>query len=256
MNWKWYVGSAINAASHLLLSHRLFPITRTYPYGRSWMYDLQRFAETKDLQIAFDVGANVGQTAKGLIRYFPRASIYCFEPVSSSYTALVRTYGKFKNVRCIQKALGRSSGTASMQLRKDSESNTLINREGPEKELSGELETVSIDSLDSFCASENIGHIDILKMDVQGWEMEVLSGAQNMIDRMKIHFVYSEVAFRRTDSEMQHFAEINDLLEKKGFWLCGFYEPYRWGKHREFYGFSNALYVNPAFQRALVCASS
>ena len=38
-----------------------------------------------------------------------------------------------------------------------------------------------------------------------------------------------------------------DYLEKQGFWLCGFYDQFRWGDKKEYLGFANALYIQPDF---------
>ncbi|MFM7886566.1 MAG: hypothetical protein ACKPCM_07735 [Pseudanabaena sp.] len=49
------------------------------------------------------------------------------------------------------------------------------------------------------------------------------------------------------DRDMQHFSGINDYLGKQGFWLCGFYDQFRWGDKKEYLGFVNALYIQPDF---------
>lgn len=233
---------------HWLLSRRYIPMTRAFPRGSYWLYDAQRFAGTRNLRVAFDVGANVGQTLHGLLKYLPRADIFCFEPVSAAYSKLAANNSKFGNVRFVQKALGSLSGTGQIRLHRDSELNTLVTDGPRQDDLTGEVETISIDTLDSFCRSEGIASIDILKMDVQGWEMEVLKGAQGMLARRGIRFIYAEVGFRRADSDMQHFAELNDHMEQNGYWLCGLYDAFRWGANKEIVGFANALYIQPGFQ--------
>ncbi len=108
-------------------------------------------------------------------------------------------------------------------------------------------EQIAIETVDHYAAAHGLRHIDILKMDVQGWETEVLRGASSMLEDNRIRFVYAEVGFSRIDRDMQHFSELNDFLEERGFRLCGFYSPFRWGAHKAFLGFANALYVNPEF---------
>jgi hypothetical protein len=49
-------------------------------------------------------------------------------------------------------------------------------------------------------------------MDVQGWELEVLEGAKHMIAGQRIRFVLAEVGFRRRDSDMQYFEDLNFFL--------------------------------------------
>jgi hypothetical protein len=64
------------------------PLTRYVPPGQFWIYDVQRFAGTRDLDVIFDVGANIGQTAYGLVRYLPHAQIFCVEPVGATMERL------------------------------------------------------------------------------------------------------------------------------------------------------------------------
>ena len=54
---------------------------------------------------------------------------------------------------------------------------------------------VETETLESFCVKNNIYNIDILKMDVQGGELKVLKGAENLLINKSIDFIYSEIWF-------------------------------------------------------------
>jgi FkbM family methyltransferase len=225
----------------------MFPLTTKLPYGSDWLFDIQRFSGTKRARYIVDAGANVGQTAKIMSLYFPKASIYSFEPVASTYRQLTLELGKSRNVECIPKALGASRGREIIRLRKNTELNTLAKGNAPGTDLTGEEEEIEIVTLDEFCSSRGIPHLDILKMDVQGWELNILRGGSDLIKNRRIHYVYSEVGFKAGDAEMQHFSELDSFMEGKGFMISGFYESFRWGEHREFLGFCNVLYTDPRF---------
>lgn len=246
MNLRWYVGSRLNSALNTVLSNQAFPLTRYFPRGQNVLYDIQRFSGKKHLDILFDVGANVGQTVTGLIQYFPKSQIYCFEPVSKSFNNLFSNFSNRSNVHCIQKGLGSANGFANIVLHDNSELNTLVVN-GPREDSKIGEEKIKLETIDRFTVAENITHIDFLKMDVQGWEMQVLLGSETLLRDKRIRFIYTEVGFRRCDRDMQHFSEINDYLENKGFWLCGFYDQFRWGDKKEYLGFTNALYIQPDF---------
>jgi len=247
LNWKGRVGIAGISAMARVLSSRVLPLNGAVPRGVSWLYDMQRFAETRDLKVLFDVGANFGQTVDAMLQFFPRSSIFAFEPVASSYRELVSRHRENANVTLVNKALGASEGVGTMALHQDPELNTLVADHPRMSDLTGEVETVGIEQLDSFCTANHIESIDVLKLDVQGWELEVLRGAAQMIEKRRIRFVFSEVGFRRSDTDVQHFPVLNDYLEQNGFWLCGFYDEYRWGEKRKYLGFASALYINPDF---------
>lgn len=191
--------------------------------------------------MAFDVGANIGQTASQLIKYLHYAQIFCFEPTPSAFGALKRVYGD--KVECIPAALGRAPGSAKLSLFPDSQLNTFA-KPRVDVTASGAID-VPVITIDQFCQDRGIGNIDVLKMDVQGWEMEVLAGAADMLAARAVQFIYAEVGFRRRDTDMQSFARLNDHLDDLGYEFCGLYEQFRWGPAKTFLGFANALYALP-----------
>jgi FkbM family methyltransferase len=226
----------------------MMPLNRYIPPGLFWIYDVQRFAGTRNLQIVFDVGANIGQTACGLIQYLPNAQIFCVEPVAATMQQLKQRYAHQRNIRFVQLAFGSRRERIGIRLHRNSELNTLIQRQSCGSDLTEETETVTIETLDNFCRDNAIDCIDLLKLDVQGWELEVLRGANSLLSRNLIWFVFCEVAFRRQDT-MQYFAELNEFMQFSRFDFCGFYDTYRYGSAKQLVGFSNALYVNSNFVR-------
>ncbi|MDB9347417.1 FkbM family methyltransferase [Nodularia spumigena] len=246
MNVNYQVGRTLDIILNKIVSHPSFPLTRYFPRGKIVWYDIQRFSDKKDLNIIFDVGANIGQTANGLIQYFPKTQIYCFEPVKSSFDILHKNFSSFSNISLLQQGFGSKSEHKIINIYDDSQLNTLIVNAPRDAQKINE-EKIFLDTIDNFCLDNQIPAIDILKMDVQGWEMEILLGAMNFISQKKIKFIYTEVGFRRQDRDMQHFSEINDFLESQGYYLCGFYSLFRWGDHKQYLGFANALYVQPDY---------
>jgi FkbM family methyltransferase len=250
MNWRYLVGDIVNRAAHAVLSSRMMPLTRYIPPGQFWIYDIQRFAGTRDLPVVFDVGANIGQTVYGLVRYLPNALIFCIEPVEATMEQLKARYARHKNLRFVQLAFGSRRETINMRLHTDSELNTLIDDQPRVADLTGQTEIVTVETIDSFCRVQALDRIDILKIDVQGWELEVLRGANMMLSRNSIRFVIAEVGFRKSDTDIQQFAELNEFMQVSKFDFCGLYDTYRYGPAKQFVGFSNALYVNTSFVHA------
>jgi FkbM family methyltransferase len=252
MNINHLIGSTTSRAWNNLLSWPKFPLSAKIPREiRTWQYDVQCISGSRQFSVIFDVGANVGQTVCGLLPYFKTADIYCFEPVTSAMERLRSRYGSYHNLHFVQCALGRAPGEAEIVLHQNSELNSLVScdKQPRTADLTGETERIQIATVDEFCAHKQLSHIDIMKIDAQGWELEVLAGASELVRQNQIRFVIAEVGFRKADLDMQHFAALNDFMEANRFWLCGFYDTFYWGQRKEYLGFSNALYMNAQFGR-------
>ena len=72
----------------------------------------------------------------------------------------------------------------------------------------------------------NIKKIDILKIDVQGAEIEVLKGALDMLKKGKIKLIYTETYFEQQYVNQPLFHDISQLLYKHNFVLQDIYDPY------------------------------
>lgn len=242
-NWRYLAGAARARSVHWLLQRA--PPSRVFPRGRVWQYDLRRFLRGRDPGVIFDVGANVGQTVVGLLGYFPRSDIYSFEPVPASIAVLKQRFGREPRLHLIEAALGDVAGVASINTHRDSERDTFL----ASALASGAIE-VPVLALDGFCDEHGIAAIDILKMDVQGWELEVLRGANRMLSEQRINFVFGEVGFAASGGDAQPFSAFHAYMtEERGFIFSGLYDQYRYGPEKQFVSFGNALYCNPNFVR-------
>jgi FkbM family methyltransferase len=239
---KYRIGAALDGALQATLAARQFPLTRYVPYGVSWLYDLQRFMGSRSLGVLFDVGANTGQTLGHLLKYAPDAQIYSFEPTDSAFAALSAAFGNRRNVHLQKMALGSKSGTLALQVRANSELNTLV---AAGADPGGTTQATEVSTVDDMVARHGISHLDLLKVDVQGWEMEVMRGASRLIADHNLVFVFAEMTFRSDEKEMQQFSELHDHLEAQGFVLSGLYELKRYGPRKEFVLFANVLYLHP-----------
>lgn len=182
--------------------------------------DLKRMSHTNPLSIIFDVGANVGQTSISFSRNFPSASIYAFEPVGETYNRLQFAVRNLPKVRTFNYGLGESPGQLQVNVGEDSQFNSF-------KQIakgSYRSETVNIDSIDSFCTANKIDRIDLLKIDVEGFEIEVLKGSRALLDANSIRFVFAECVFA-PDTLHPHtsFFDLHQLLANCGFHMFASY---------------------------------
>jgi FkbM family methyltransferase len=221
-----------------LLSSSFSKFLKRYPIGRHWPFDVLRFSEGKQPTTVFDVGANTGMTSRYMRKFFPKARIHAFEPVNSTFQLLEKNLSHDPLIKLNQVALGDRDDVVPIEVDAYSQQSTFIHTANAKRTL----ESVTMIQLDSYCKSESVASIGILKMDVQGYECQVIEGAKHLIDDGKISFVYTEVGFREDDKENMPFSTIHKLLSERGFSLSGFYEPWHQGPRKEKLEFCNALY--------------
>jgi len=205
----------------------------------SWNSDEHQSRLVADAQTIFDVGANIGQSAKTYRRLFPRAEIWSFEPFPAAYKTLCRS---LSDEKFHPTALALSDRIAKTELNLGGESitNSFLRRPSH----TGKTIEVQTDTIDNFCRTRSIPHIDILKVDVEGAEERVFRGAREMFSRGAVRAVFVEVYFRPVYERMPLFWDLDAHLNKFGFGLCGLYSLY--ASQDDFLSFGNALYLQRA----------
>lgn len=116
-----------------------------------------------------DVGAFIGDHTIAYARKtWIKGRVYAFEPNPRAYECLSYNLAPYSNTVCMNKGAGREPGTISMV---DVETNggMCYAKSG------GDIEVIAIDSL-------NLTRLDYMKIDCEGYELEVLLGAENTID--------------------------------------------------------------------------
>ncbi len=197
-------------------------------------------AAGRRLATIFDVGANVGQSAERFIAHFPDAKIFCFEPMGKSAAQLEHNVRAFPNVRCFRAACGARLGEAILYSSGSSLTSTLV----PEAESFQPVETVPVTTVDATAGKLGLDRIDLLKIDAEGFDLEVLKGASTLLARKRIGAVLAEVGFGRDDHRHVLFDEVRDFLAGYGYSLFGIY-----GQQLEWNGdprlrFANALFTD------------
>lgn len=84
--------------------------------------------------------------------------------------------------------------------------------------------------------------MDLLKTDTEGFELEVIRGADRMLSG-SVRAVLAETAFNRADRRHVHFADLSAALEPHGFTFVALYDGCLNGRG---WDFGNALFVRPA----------
>lgn len=249
MNWRYIVGKSLSRFGNTILASPWMPPVKGIPYGISYPYDIKRFLRgQRTIQTIFDVGANIGQTSLFLRQHFQQAEIFAFEPINATYKILETNTKAYPQIHAFPYALGSQVGKKQVHLEENSELNSLVDRKPPATTRSQVKEEVTIETIDNFCRDRKIQGIDLLKIDVEGYELEVLRGAEETLSQHRIGLVYAEVTLNSTSSRHQNFFQLNDYLKSKGFMFSGLYEVFRWGDAKQYFGFCNALFINSSWQ--------
>lgn len=141
--------------------------------------------------IIFDVGANQGQFAKEALDWLNKeekeGKVYSFEPSKKTYSMMTNNIA---NPMHIAHNIGLGKEKTSMRLYYDEEGSGLSSLTKRDLEFVNirmdKFEIVHIDTVDNFCSQNNIIHIDLLKIDVEGHELDVLYGASKMLNNTDI----------------------------------------------------------------------
>jgi FkbM family methyltransferase len=153
----------------------------------------------------FDVGAHLGEFLSLLLKMLPSDSysIHAFEPSRFSFEKLRGTFGQIPNITLNNCGLGKSAGRA--KLFTDSEGSGMASLTRRRLDHFGisfsSMEDAEIQTLDEYCRKGQIEHIDLLKIDVEGHELDVLKGADGMLRQRRIDFVTFEFGGTDIDSK-------------------------------------------------------
>ena len=208
--------------------------------------DIRRLVPLSSVQVIFDVGANVGETVCWLRRAFPHAHIVAFEPVKATFRELERRVGHLPKVTLLNVALGAQPAVEVVHLQADSCLNSLnpsVNHPAP----AGHSEKVQVETVQNIARKLALPRIDFFKIDTEGYEIPVLTGATDCLPTTA--FIYAEIGVE-TEGRRTNFFALHEFLGRHGFAFFGLYEPYHYedGRFRR----ANALFVNPARLRAPV----
>ena len=134
------------------------------------------------------VGAHQGETVLYFAKYFPKSTIRSFEPVSSNYNLLIQNCRKLENFQAHNFALGEENKTTKIFLQGASVIHSLREDLNKPLEKDSTSEDVEVKTIDYVIKEFKTASIDLLKIDVEGYEIQVLEGARKSLAEKKINF--------------------------------------------------------------------
>ncbi len=173
--------------------------------------------------VVFDIGANVGDWSLEIRQGLEDAStIYAFEPCRQTYQRLCERVAEQTtavDVVPINAGCGDAPGHASLHVHGAlAGSNSLFDRQTLRDARPQESEVVVIHQVDRFCQEHGIAAIDLMKLDVEGAELDVLHGCQHLLAEQKIGCIQFEYGGTWIDAK-RFLAEAFTLLQGAGYTL-------------------------------------
>lgn len=135
--------------------------------------------------VVFDVGANVGVTAIIFATAAPAGDIWCFEPSPAIYPCLEQTLARNGLSRChaLPLALGAAPGRLGFYDNPTSASASHL--VGENQTLGPASDSVEVSTIDAVAQAHGLARLDLIKIDVEGFETEVLKGAQQTLAALR-----------------------------------------------------------------------
>jgi len=220
---------------------RYFWSAQNAELGRCAFSDMKRFLPSDAAPLIIDVGGHIGDSVALFKKAFPSSMIHSFEPSPQSFEKLKQNTARDSEVFLWNCAMGAVAGKKTLLQNESSGMSSFLQL----GEFGwGQIEKesiVDVTTLDSFLAGHGIERVDILKSDTQGYELEVLKGAEEALRRNRIGLIYLELIFSPMYKGQPPFHQIFQHLAACNFALVSIYGiQYQ----RNLADWADALFVN------------
>jgi FkbM family methyltransferase len=159
---------------------------KTYPY----------LPFVDDVRVVFDVGANVGAASVHFARHYPTATVHAFEPGSEAWGYLAGNVAAWPNVEAHRFGLHRADQTVPFY---KGDGDSILGSVFRRSVNTDDTETVELRAAGPWAAANGIDRIDLLKVDVEGCEIDVLDSLGPLLAGVKVLYVEYDSRQARRD---------------------------------------------------------
>jgi FkbM family methyltransferase len=163
-----------------------------------------------------DVGGAFGEVTEFCAQEFPNAKILTFEPLSEYRPALEKIARRNKNIKTFQFAVGSQVGEITFNVHDDLVGSSLF-QEVEGAVVDGKPRTVPMITLDKVIKDESVASPYLIKVDVQGAELEVIKGASDVLKDTEVLIL--EVSLFAVFKSGPQFYDIVLAMKERGF-IC------------------------------------
>lgn len=175
--------------------------------------------------VIIEAGAYDGTDCVVMATKWPQSTVHSFEPIPYLYANLANTTKNHANIHTYQFAVGDSVGHATMHVSEHphkpgipSESSSLL---APKDHLIysnvlfKQVITVPVTTFDAWAEQNNVDHVDLMWLDMQGYELNALMACPKILSTVRV--ILTEVEFVEAYENQYQFEEVKQWLEQQGF---------------------------------------
>lgn len=215
---------------------RFTPPNDIYSFRTRWSMLNQSLEESPETVL--DVGAYRGEFTSQFRSLWPDAEIHAIDPVPEHVDSLRQRFGDDPGAKIHPIAAGPTDDEISINVTGKSHSSSVL-RPSQLDHLTDGADVVDTLTVDQRRLDGLVDSVEVLKLDVQGYEKDVLEGASDLLDGVQA--ILSEVQFTPHYDGAVRFGELDVYLADRGFEFVTMFEPYT-GEAGKMY-FADCLWV-------------
>jgi FkbM family methyltransferase len=210
-----------------IIAHPLY-FGAFFRYGVAPAVEHEAVLRNLDFDCVIDVGANRGQFSLICRQIKPRARIIAFEPLGEPADIYRAVFSRDERVRLHNVALAPAPGKMQMNVSRRDDSSSLLpissfqTENFPGTELA-EVRAVVAGPMADFVRPADLSSRNLLKIDVQGFELEVLKSAEALLPRF--HWIYVECSYRTLYFGQALAEQVVAWLTERGFEFRAHFNP-------------------------------
>lgn len=193
------------------------------PVEREFVLQFATALRQPDL-VVYDIGAATGVVSRTLAKLANVQAVHAFEPIPDSFQLLREYVAGYPRVVCHNVALGDRNQREKLHLSAQPDSSSLLpmaethKMEFPGSADCREIE-VEVVRLDDFVAAQQLPLPDVIKIDVQGYELEAFKGGLQTLRHARYCII--EVSFTPLYEGSPIFDDVYQFMISQGFILRG-----------------------------------
>lgn len=187
-------------------------------------YNAHKWLQEQNFKAIVDIGANVGQFGKKIRQYYPDAHLYSFEPIPLVYKELVDNFKGDSNFTPFNVGLGDKEGKMEFYMNEFSDSSSMLKMGDLHKEnfpftKHEKVIYVDIKTLDNCIDVNKIEKPYLVKLDVQGFEEQVINGGLEIIRSAEM--IITEASYKELYEGQSLFDTLYEKIKGFGFQFIG-----------------------------------